>query len=278
VFFRTVRRLDRQPVRVPIPAFRPHPVAISVDGVGLLNDFAMNVWPGGRGTRSSIPWVLHNAWLVSHGKIARVYRGYLGEGPAGNPHRNRFSALGKTMSYICHDYVAFLSRADRRRAAEDDPLDARRILGRHYDLGQGWNNPPSPDGCRHWPVGRAAPRQNELVHSDVPTLVLSGGYDPVVPASMIRKMLPGLTHATYVDLPTSGHVQLSVFSRDRWCARRITTEFLRSPGTAPDTACVGRIPPLDFTIPRHPAHRAPPAVRWSRGEPDLAARLDPRRH
>lgn len=263
-FFRTVSELNEHPIKVRIPAFRPEPVAVPVDGGTLVTDFAYAAWPGGPGSRPEIHDALAVAWQMVHGGIRRIYRQFLGAGPYDNQHRNDYFAMGKSMSYICRDLVGFVSMADRRRAAEADPPHARRILGRQWDLGQGWNNPTSPEGCEHWPVGRADPVQNALVVSDVPALVLSGTYDVVVPPLAVERMLPGLSEATYVEMPTSAHVVLAAFTRANWCARRITRSFLTAPEESPDTSCLADIRPIDFTPPRR-SREAGNQASWHRG-------------
>lgn len=260
-FFRMVDRLNEHPRLVSIPAFLPHPIDILVDGVTLVSDLNWGVWPGGAGTASTLPRQLANAWRVANGKIVRVYRNYLGTGPASNPHRNEFAAVGKTMSYVCHDFIPFLSMADRRRAADEDPAHARRLLGRRFDLGQGWNNAASPQGCQHWPVGAAAPRQHRLVRSDVPTLVFSGAYDAAVAPGMVEKMLPGLTRSTYVMMPTTGHGALPRYARAHWCSRQIAGDFLAAPQAVPDTGCVDSIKPVYLGPPRG-RQRSATVPRW----------------
>ena len=171
------------------------------------------------------------------------------------------------MSYVCRDFVGFVTIADRRRAAEADPAHARRILGRQYDLGQGWNFAMSPEGCRHWPVGKADPRQNQVVRSDIPALVFAGAFDSSVAPRTVKRMLPGLSRSTYVEMPASGHVILGSFTRGNRCARRITAAFLASPDEVPDTSCVDDVRPLDFTPPVKSRQFNGTTV-WRRGAPD----------
>jgi hypothetical protein len=140
----------------------------------------------------------------------------------------------------------------------------RSRAGRHarhgFDLAGGYNDPRSPAGCRHWPFGRAGHEQHELVESAIPTSVLANRFDLGVPPRMVKRMLPGLSHRTYVELPAGAHLSLAIFTRGSRCARRIATAFLASPGVAPDTSCVARLPHVDFS----PEARPRPLERPSR--------------
>ncbi|KAA1418564.1 alpha/beta hydrolase [Nocardioides humilatus] len=269
-FFRTVDRLNQHPALVTLPAFQPHPVTLLIDGTGLINDLNWSTWPGGPGSASTIPVQLKDFWAITHGRLAGVYRRYLGTGPFENPHNDDYSADGKTMSVACHDFLPFVTEDDRREFAQEVPEFAQRVLGRQFDLGLGWNNWASPEGCEHWPVGKAPRRQQWVVNSNVPTLVLSGTYDAAVAPVVVERMLPGLTNATYVEMPTSGHVILGAFTRAHWCSREITRHFLASPQDAPDTSCIGDIKPLYFGPPRGHQQRASvscPPSRWTGSAP-----------
>ncbi len=265
-FYRMVRRLNRHPVRVTLPAFRPEPVVLLLDGASLVADFNWGFWPGAPGVGGSHHQVLREAWQISRGKYVKVYRRLYGTGPVTNEHDDRFTALGKTMSYVCHDFVRFITFADRRRAAEADPAHARRILGRQYDLGQGWNFVMSPEGCRHWPVGKAGPRQHKVVTSDIPSLVFSGTFDSAVAPRTVERMLPGLSRSTYVEMPASSHIILGSFTRGNRCARQVTAAFLVAPEEAPDTSCVDDVRQLDFTPPDR-SRQLSTTAEWRRAAP-----------
>ena len=245
-FMALVHRLQKHPQVIRIPDFRPHPVSIKVTGAGLYADAMFGIFPGDRFSRNEIPGLLERIWRETHGELTEVYRDLLGVGPATNEHASDFVSLGKTMSYECHDVTNFITRGDLRRAARALPVFAERYLGSSFDLGQFFASPRSPAGCRIWKVGRAAPEQHQPVASDVPTLVLAGEYDIGVPPYVVQQIDDALTHATYVELPASAHLQLASFNAGSTCARSIARAFLAAPLAAPDTACVDTLPELDF--------------------------------
>ena len=67
--------------------------------------------------------------------------------------------------------------------------------------------------------------------------MLSGEYDPVTPPAWGQLVADTLENAYYVEFPGLGHF---VFS-ERQCARDIVADFLKDPGTEPDSHCVNFI-------------------------------------
>jgi pimeloyl-ACP methyl ester carboxylesterase len=75
---------------------------------------------------------------------------------------------------------------------------------------------------------------NKAFTTDTPTLLLSGRYDPITPASMGDTVVAGLANATHVVLPNAAHGAFV----DNTCAVQITNQFLTDPRATLDTACV----------------------------------------
>jgi pimeloyl-ACP methyl ester carboxylesterase len=59
--------------------------------------------------------------------------------------------------------------------------------------------------CEFWPRGALPPGYHELVHSDVPVLLLSGELDPISPPRRAEEARAGLTHGVLVVVPGVGH-------------------------------------------------------------------------
>ncbi|MEZ0578791.1 alpha/beta fold hydrolase [Nocardioides sp. MH1] len=247
LFEAKARQLNRDPALVTVPRMRPEPVTLLIDGASIYTDAISFIYPGDSGHVGHLQGVLHYAWRAAHGHLWRMYRRLLGTGPITNSHDNDFVAQGKTESYVCRDYVSFITHADRVAAARAAQAFGPRILRHGFDLARGYGDPRSPAGCRHWPVGRAGHRQHELVESDVPALVLSNRFDIGTPPRMVRPMLPGLSNSTYVVLPAAAHLSLASYTNGSNCARAIATEFLDDPSASPDTSCLAGLPRVDFT-------------------------------
>ncbi|GMU69249.1 MAG: putative hydrolase [Steroidobacteraceae bacterium] len=96
--------------------------------------------------------------------------------------------------------------------------------------------------CREWPRGVADDDLHQPLGSSVPTLLLSGGADPVTPPADGALAAAGLRHALHVVIDGMGHGQIGAPCVDRLIAsflERGTTEGL-------DTSCVARVRPMPF--------------------------------
>jgi pimeloyl-ACP methyl ester carboxylesterase len=99
--------------------------------------------------------------------------------------------------------------------------------------------------CSTWRVPTAAPRQRTPVTSDVPTLLLSGAFDPITPPVLADEAATHLDRAYPVVVPGLGHGTVDVDP----CATGIALAFLVDPSRPPDTACLAARPPTTFVLP-----------------------------
>ena len=100
--------------------------------------------------------------------------------------------------------------------------------------------------CEAWDVPAAPDLANQPVASDIPTLLLSGRYDPVTPPGWgdeAARYLPNSWHYIFAD---SGHGVL--FKPDVECAASIALSFLANPARQPEDACITELPLPDFYI------------------------------
>jgi pimeloyl-ACP methyl ester carboxylesterase len=98
-----------------------------------------------------------------------------------------------------------------------------------------------PVFCPAWRVPPAPPAERQPVRADMPTLLLSGGYDWLTPASWGKIAAQNLSMARHIVFRSQGH---GVSSQDP-CAARLRDEFLVTPdpGIVPDCPTAA---PLDF--------------------------------
>jgi pimeloyl-ACP methyl ester carboxylesterase len=141
-------------------------------------------------------------------------------------------ASGMQNSVICsEDEPRFVLTGDaRQRIAQTyqgtDQLDALAAI------------------CKIWPRGPVDSDLNAALHSDIPTLLLSGEADPVTPPGDAERAAAGLTHHRLVVLSGEGHGQLAT-----GCMPRLMAEFLD--GASPealDTRCLDRHRPQPFFV------------------------------
>jgi pimeloyl-ACP methyl ester carboxylesterase len=89
--------------------------------------------------------------------------------------------------------------------------------------------------CSQWPIVPPNPAMHQPVTSDVPTLVMESGNDPVTPPSNGQLAAQTLSRSFYVESPGIGH---SVIGNSGKCGLGIALAFLAAPDTKPDTSCL----------------------------------------
>jgi pimeloyl-ACP methyl ester carboxylesterase len=138
-------------------------------------------------------------------------------------------------SMQCHEEVPFESRETASAlAVAAPPQIATYAVGRWTQF--------AFDFCDQWGVTPAGAIENEPVVSDVPVLVLAGGFDPATPPAWSQSAAEALTNSFYVEFPNLSHGVM----RSDPCGLAIGLAFLDDPTTPPDTACAAEIPALRF--------------------------------
>jgi pimeloyl-ACP methyl ester carboxylesterase len=145
-------------------------------------------------------------------------------------------AEGMFTSVECHEEVPFNDLELAIAWAQDLPEQMRALIeGVVVQFAD----------CATWGVPAADPIENEPVWSDIPTLLLSGAYDPVTPPSWGDAAAAYLATSTHVVFPDMGHGTVDT----RPCPTQIALAFLADPWATPDTSCVERLGPPRFWVP-----------------------------
>ena len=98
------------------------------------------------------------------------------------------------------------------------------------------------DGCGIMKAPQLPDSSDELVQSDIPTLMLQGGLDPATQVKSGNLVQPGLKNSYNVIVPAGSHIVMHSA-----CIQSIMAAFIRDPLSAPDTGCVD--PKIPFEIP-----------------------------
>jgi pimeloyl-ACP methyl ester carboxylesterase len=127
-----------------------------------------------------------------------------------------------TYSVQCHEELAFSSieefLATLSSHPEIAPMYENGLLGGlSYRV------------CPEWGAGRAEASANEPVASDIPTLVMGGGFDPVTPPDWGRHAAETLSNAFYYEYPGLGHGAAGAAE----CPEQMMIAFLQNPHSAP---------------------------------------------
>jgi hypothetical protein len=138
----------------------------------------------------------------------------------------------------CHDEVVFSTLEEFETVLQDYP-----DLAGMFEYGS--PGPMGYDICAGWGAGEAGAGANQPVTSDIPTLVLSGEYDPVTPPAWGQQVAKTLDRGYFFEYPGMGHT----VSATAGCPRDMMIAFFEDPTAAPDDACIAKMGPPAFVVP-----------------------------
>ncbi|MFI8962729.1 alpha/beta fold hydrolase [Streptomyces sp. NPDC053493] len=228
-FERLVGELEARPVTttVTVPG-RPQPVKVVLDG-GVLVNWLASATHVAAGVPRSID-------ELAHGNPRRIAEQWAGGKLS--PQAVGRTSHGLAYGIFCREWTPYESEADVLRAGRRlFPTFPRSVLVNAPFLA--WLH----QDCEAWDVPPADPSVRQRTYSDVPALVLSGGFDAQTAPSSGPYAARTLSRSTAVTVPYVAHV---VFA-DSACAQSITRSFFETP-TAPDTRCLADLRPPTFEI------------------------------
>jgi pimeloyl-ACP methyl ester carboxylesterase len=88
--------------------------------------------------------------------------------------------------------------------------------------------------CQLWNVQPVPAVQKQPVASAIPTLILSGEYDPTTPPAYGKLAARTLSRSYFFLFPSTGHVVVGTNS----CTTSMFRAFLEFPTEKPDTTCM----------------------------------------
>ncbi len=141
-----------------------------------------------------------------------------------------FFSTGMFFAFECNEEIAFADPAAVAAALPPDPFGHADTFDYASNDGSlaftscgafNGGTTPTPD-----------PSANQPVTSDVPTLVMSGRYDPVTPPAWAEQAAGNLTQAWLVSAPYGAH---GISPGE--CGMSVVRQFLDDPDTVPDATC-----------------------------------------
>ena len=138
-----------------------------------------------------------------------------------------YSYRGMMFSVQCHEELAFSS------------IDAfRQRFAGFPELAQMYNNAVLGElafrVCQEWGAGEAGESANQPVTSSIPTLLMSGEFDPITPPEWGRHAAETLENGYFYEYPGIGHG--ASLADD--CPMQMMEQFLEHPESPPDDACI----------------------------------------
>lgn len=144
---------------------------------------------------------------------------------------------GLYLSTVCAEEVRYFSpRLARWRYSQQSDIVARHFVPGQLDLQQ---------QCDDWDVEPASPLFRVPVRSTIPTLLVTGEFDPITPPSFGAAVHRALPDSQLVEVRGVGHSPLE--SVPPACSGPLVSAFVAAPGTPVDAACTQV--PVDFLTP-----------------------------
>jgi pimeloyl-ACP methyl ester carboxylesterase len=229
VLFDTVERLNANPADLEVTnllTLDSYPLQLDGDSlIGLLFQFfyQTDVLP-------SLPQIIYDASEDDFQLLLLLFGSLLAQAEASSP--------GMHFSVQCNEEIVFSSLEEFEAALAEYPDLAG--LFEHSSVGS-----MGYEVCASWDSGEASARENQAVESDIPTLVLTGQYDPITPPAWGRRAADTLSRSHFYEFPGVGHG--ASLAGD--CPLEIMLTFLDDPDSAPDAACIAEMPGLEFAPP-----------------------------
>lgn len=166
---------------------------------------------------------------------------------------------GLEISLDCAEEVPFNDDARIQEALDADPLLAHLRP-----------RPTMREECEAWGVAPLGENETTAVASGIPTLITTGGLDPLTPPSWAGAAAEGLSQSFVVDFANMGQGAVWGSEFDA-CAASVAAAFLRDPTVAPSAPCIGRAARTAFLT----TADIDPSSAMYRIERDLARDRDP---
>ncbi len=143
-----------------------------------------------------------------------------------------FTATGAHYSSICRDEVNF----DSLENSQSTAALYHQAWSDYFELSTYF------DTCRSWIDEPGDAIENTPVVSSVPTLVLTGTFDPITSPAWGQETTGYLENSFYYEFPNMAHG--TVWYED--CALSIALNFLDDPGAEPESSCLDGLGPPEF--------------------------------
>ena len=101
--------------------------------------------------------------------------------------------------------------------------------------------------CKSWGATGPTLGENAQLTSDIPTLVITGKFDPTTPPMYAQQVTSHLSHSYFFEFPDQGHVPTATDTSG--CAMDTVVSFLDNPSVEPDRSCLNKMSGIDFLTP-----------------------------
>jgi len=148
---------------------------------------------------------------------------------------------GLFITMMCHEHVLTTTPEEVQNAANRQIIKEFAWLPFYGDTDNVFKT------CKKWGSNGPAYGENDPTISDIPSLVITGAYDPTTPPMYAKQIAGHLSRSYYFEFPHEGHTPTA--SDSSGCAMQIVDQFLNDPSTEPDRTCLNESKPVNFVVP-----------------------------
>ena len=148
---------------------------------------------------------------------------------------------GLYISMMCHEHIMATSPQDLESVSTLPGISSYAWLPFYGDANDVYKS------CKSWGATGPVLGENDAVVSDIPSLVISGRFDPTTPPIYGRQLAEHLPNSYYFEFNNQGHVP-SV-SDSSGCAMDTVLTFLQTPIIEPSRDCLNDLKAVDFLTP-----------------------------
>ncbi len=170
-----------------------------------------------------VPFLIHEANLGNWKPFVSLFPTESGS--------DNFLAEGMYLCITCTEDVPYISQK------EADSL-AQNTYMKNYRVEQQQN------ACENWTRGKVPEDFFEPLHSEIPTLIFSGYFDPVTPPSLAEQIVKTLPNGFIVSIPHMSHVFDGLSNEEFF--DKIAIDFFANPTSKPKSECVNQMLPGPF--------------------------------
>jgi len=231
VFWELVKKLDAAPVTVTTSTFPMGTITETVNGSSL-----MSIVLGSEKSSSLIRTTPQTIFRIRDGDYSTLIAAqyalpFTFEGI--NP--------GLYISMMCHEHILATTLEELQTVASRQDIKDYAWLPFYGDANDIFNT------CKSWGAVRPAYGENAPVTSDIPTLIITGKYDPSTPPFYAQQVASQLSNSYYFEFPNQGHTPTA--GDTSGCAMDTALAFLKDPTVEPSRACLNELKQVDFLVP-----------------------------
>jgi len=148
---------------------------------------------------------------------------------------------GLFISMMCHEHIFATTLEELQASAQRQDIQEYAWLPFYGDTEDLFRT------CKSWGARGPVLGENDPVVSDIPSLIITGKYDPTTPPMYAQQIAAQLSHSYYFEFPNLGHTPTAADSSG--CAMDVAVAFLENPNVEPDRSCMSELGEIDFVVP-----------------------------